>query len=325
MKKQFYSPLFLGLIAVFSFALVSSAQAGSLEQVTITPGSTHGGRVSEYKVSFIVASSTEIAAKIRLIFPAGFNVSNVSATSSMTASSAGASVIADMTVSGQEITIVLADGSVTTASDTIEISGIPSIQNPFAGGLITLGVQTRTAADELSDSASSSVFVIYGDLPTETTPVKLSYTAPPTSQITSPTVDEVIPGGEPYVIAGSVKDQGIYVANKVEVSVDGEKTWLIATVTGSSWEYTWESPAEGSYTITSRATDTAGNVEDPLKGGINVTVSAAAVSSTPTPTPTPTPTLTTLAELETALADVQQQLLGLLQKLVALLTAQLQP
>jgi Bacterial Ig domain/Fibronectin type III domain/NHL repeat len=57
---------------------------------------------------------------------------------------------------------------------------------------------------------------------------------------------------------------------KVEVSTDGGKTWNTASGT-ASWSYKWTPPLDGSYTIRTRATDKAGNVEAPGTG-INVAV-----------------------------------------------------
>ncbi len=53
---------------------------------------------------------------------------------------------------------------------------------------------------------------------------------------------------------------------KVEVSTDGGATWHTASGTGS-WSYTWSPlPADGVYTIKSRATDNGGNIETPGSG-----------------------------------------------------------
>lgn len=71
-----------------------------------------------------------------------------------------------------------------------------------------------------------------------------------------------------YRILGSAADTGSGV-DRVEVSVNGGG-WLLATGT-TSWSWDWAVPADGSFTIRSRATDRAGNVETP---GVGVTVTA---------------------------------------------------
>ena len=57
----------------------------------------------------------------------------------------------------------------------------------------------------------------------------------------------------------------------VEVSVDGGATWKLADGT-TDWQYIWEVPAGDTYTVLSRATDNAGNVEVPSTG-VTFTVS----------------------------------------------------
>src|SRR3989338_2119262 len=170
MKKEFFYIL-AGLVAIFSFALVSEAQALNLDDPTITPVTLYGGRVGSYTVSFAVGSSTEIEAQIRLIFPSGFVLPATMASSSITSSSTGSEIVATSTVSGQEVTIWLADGGVTAASETIQLSGIPNIQSPYAGGSKIIGIETRTAANGASDAASATavVFAASPKTPTETT------------------------------------------------------------------------------------------------------------------------------------------------------------
>lgn len=71
-----------------------------------------------------------------------------------------------------------------------------------------------------------------------------------------------------YRIAGSAADNGSGV-DKVEIAVNGGG-WVAATGT-TSWHLDWTVPADGAYTIRSRATDKTGNVETP---GAGVTVTA---------------------------------------------------
>lgn len=122
----------------------------------------------------------------------------------------------------------------------------------------------------------------------------------PESQVTDPTNGQTITSCS-YVIQGSAHDYYSGVT-QVEVSTDGGATWSLAQGTGN-WTYQWNIPGDGPYTIKSRATDLAGNVEVPA-GGVSVTVAGAcgAITATATPStaPSTTPTLTTTATAATA-------------------------
>ncbi len=102
-------------------------------------------------------------------------------------------------------------------------------------------------------------------------------TTPPTSAITAPTSSDHPTGGVTYNITGTATDNtGGSGVQKVEVSTDGGNSWTTTGVTDTSgagswatWSYNWTPPLEGTFTIKSRATDNAGNVETP---GAGVTV-----------------------------------------------------
>ena len=337
MRKEFYI-IVVGLVAVFSLAFVSSAQAGTLTEASTTPDTLYGGRVSSYAVSFKVASSTEVGAQIRLIFPAGFDVSGSTATTTITMSSTlAAAIVASSTVVGQEITLWLADGAIAVAADTIHLSGISAIQSPYAGGSLTLGIETRTLENGISDDASATA-VTFAASPKPTTKTTLDKIAP-TSILTTPSVWTSISAGQEYVIKGISSDAGGSSVQKVEVSVDNGQTWLVAESDGDfsyagsyEWKYVWKSPTAGEYTVRSRATDAKLNVESP-SAGVKVTVTGASVSPTPTPAPPPAggpvPALEkpiaqmTASELQAKITQLQQQVVALLMQLVQLLTAQL--
>jgi hypothetical protein len=116
---------------------------------------------------------------------------------------------------------------------------------------------------------------------------------PPTSTITDPADAATLNSGasDPYTITGTASDN--VAVNLVEVSINGGG-WQTATDTGggtwTTWSYSWTLPADGSYTIQSRATDTAStpNVETPSAGNtVTVDTTAPSVSSTvPTDTAT---------------------------------------
>ena len=76
----------------------------------------------------------------------------------------------------------------------------------------------------------------------------------PNSTISTPTNNGYVTTS-PFSITGTASDTGSGVA-LVEVSTNGGSSWNTATGT-TSWSYSWSIPAEGSYTIQSRARDNA--------------------------------------------------------------------
>ena len=66
-------------------------------------------------------------------------------------------------------------------------------------------------------------------------------------------------------ISGTASDGTGSGVRKVEVSTDGGATWHMAAGM-SAWSYSCPPPAFGSYSIKSRATDNAGNIEPPVAG-----------------------------------------------------------
>jgi len=97
----------------------------------------------------------------------------------------------------------------------------------------------------------------------------------PSSAITAP-VDGASLNGIATIIGGTAGDgTGAGVA-LVEVSTDNGNTWS-ATAGTAAWEYSWPLPADGIYSIMSRATDNAGNAETP-GAGMTVTVDRSLVA-----------------------------------------------
>ena len=328
--KKISGLVVLGLALFLSSVVSSPAQALNLDDASVTPGILYGGRSTTYDVSFFVGSSTDAGARIHIIFPSGYGLDPAGsslATSGITVSSA---TVATATVSAEGgstadsifLWLTASNGTIALASDTIHISGIPAV-NPYTGGVKTIGVETRTAANDASDAASTtaanSITIISAPEQASNQQTTIRTSGPPVSQITSPTAGQVISAGQDYMIKGTASDLGVYDVSKVEVSVDGGSTWNTATLTKVSdsnftWEYTWTAPVQGSYTIKSRATDTDGNVESP-ETGVSMTVSATAVTST---------TPMTDAEKQTKIQELKQILVGLMQQLLQLLTERLQ-
>lgn len=87
------------------------------------------------------------------------------------------------------------------------------------------------------------------------------------SSIISPMLDEVVARNTIYKVHGLAwaGESGIA---QVEVSTDGGQNWSNALLTGPTaryawrqWEYDWQPPAPGQYTLMARATDTRGRIQ----------------------------------------------------------------
>ena len=98
----------------------------------------------------------------------------------------------------------------------------------------------------------------------------------PTSSISSPTSGASLRHPAVVITGGAADGTGSGV-QKVEVSTDGGTTWKPAEGT-ILWNHSWNVPGNGTYVIKSRATDNAGNVENP---GAGVTVTVASYQPTP--------------------------------------------
>jgi hypothetical protein len=92
---------------------------------------------------------------------------------------------------------------------------------------------------------------------------------PPTSSITSPTNGSTLPVSSAITISGTASDVGGAVGG-VEVSTDGGNTWNAANGT-TSWTYSWNPSATGTFTIKCRGFDDSGNMQDgSVSSGPNV-------------------------------------------------------
>jgi len=111
-------------------------------------------------------------------------------------------------------------------------------------------------------------------------------TSAPTTVIITPANGAVIntASANPYIISGSATDN--IAVSGIEISMNGGTTWNVATCSGCpganvTWNYNWTLPADGSYNIKSRATDSTSNVETPGAGNtVTVDRTARTVSST---------------------------------------------
>jgi DMSO/TMAO reductase YedYZ molybdopterin-dependent catalytic subunit len=86
------------------------------------------------------------------------------------------------------------------------------------------------------------------------------------SQIARPSTYEVVPGGQPYTVAGAAWCGGVEVV-EVEVSADGGQSWSAAefldaaqSYTWRRWQMVWPVPLEpGRYRLMARAKDANGS------------------------------------------------------------------
>ncbi len=90
------------------------------------------------------------------------------------------------------------------------------------------------------------------------------------SKITSPLDGAVMKTVQLRIQGIAVSPAGV---KQVAVSLDNGSTWQEATGT-DSWSYVWDAPADGTYTLLSRATDNADNVEMP-GAGVTITIDSS--------------------------------------------------
>src|SRR5262245_39019320 len=89
----------------------------------------------------------------------------------------------------------------------------------------------------------------------------------PKAIIARPSLHEVVAAGQPCRLFGAAW-AGERAIGKVEVSVDGGKTWSGAKLLGEArpvqwvlWGYVWEKPSRGNASLVARATDDEGRTQ----------------------------------------------------------------
>ena len=305
--------ILIGLIVAFSLVPIFSARAGDIIDITVSPSNLYGTFTASYTIAFTATTTINTASSTvtTFTFPAGFDVADAATSTDPTGFDGG------LSVSNQIISVTGAGYAAGEKSITFD-----SIVSPSAGGSFTVAIAT-SGDGEAVDSGTSAAFTIYACCVSPSRPVD---TSPPISKITKPTAGVTIPAGEPYVIEGIGSDESAVV--KVEVSLDDGKTWSVAkssSVAGSfSWEYVWQNPTEGEYTIKARATDTVGNIESP-SAGVKVTVPAAVPpEEVPAEVPEKPISEMTAQELQAKILEIQQKIIDLLQQLIQLIQQQIQ-
>ena len=141
----------------------------------------------------------------------------------------------------------------------------------------------------------------------------------PTSSIEEPKEDATILADKDYIIKGTSSDTGGSSVQKVEISLDGGKTWFLtkpkeSVGKGFNWEYIWEEPIAGTYILKTRATDWWENQEIPGEG-IKIKVEEAKIEK-------PISEMT-IEELEAKIIEVQQKIIQLLTQLIQLIQQQI--
>jgi hypothetical protein len=318
MRKEISAQVALIGLAVFlSLALASTVYGIPVTGITVEPSDSHATAGASYKVNFTLPGNAASTTVIDLTFPLGFGVSSAGPNP---VSVTGMAQKFAVSVSGQIVRLATTTAGSATSStaQSVTITGIVNHQQ--SGGYTLSFAATTSAGAATGTSATFYIEPGSGGVVSDTTA--------PVSKITSPALGAVIAAGQSYTIEGTGTDNASSVT-KVEVSVDGGKTWSLAQVSASvthigasyTWSYVWANPADGEYAIKVRAADSVGNVESP---GPSVTVKVGVGAPAVPTTPEKPITEMTVSELQQKLNELRQTLLNLLQKLVQLLQQQLQ-
>ncbi len=227
--------------------------------------------------------------------------------------------------------------------------GAQLITGLSAGGTYFFNVKAKGVGTSLSALSNVGVICAAGSSAASST-----VPSTPVSIISSPVDESSLPAEETVIIEGSSSDNATSSIRQIEVSTDGGATWALAVPTvsnsdnGFDWTYSWTAPAEGPHLLQTRATDWAGVVETP-SAGITVTVAPkpgiiylqpgeTAPGETPadetpadetpadeTPaeegTPAEEPTVAEMEAFQTVLSDIKEQLVILLNQVLAMLRA----
>ncbi len=125
---------------------------GALSGVTVTPANLEANHTSANTIVFTTASALASNGKVRITFPAGFNVASV--TTATSASDLNGSFA--VSVSGQDVTITRSGGTNFTAGGTVDDLVLNGVVNPVAVGLTgTFTVSTLDSANNIIDTGSA--------------------------------------------------------------------------------------------------------------------------------------------------------------------------
>ncbi|MBI5102040.1 MAG: Ig-like domain-containing protein [Nitrospirae bacterium] len=230
---------FAGGGAVYTFNLTLTADQAVTVDVPAGSAVDEGGLYNEAAVRFVMVYDT-----IRPAVAISSPVAGLTNISPMPITAIFNEAVADFTIGK----IIIANGTALNfagsgATYTFDVA-------PAANGLVTVDI----AGDTVHDLAG------YGNI--GAVPLERTYDGTkPSSAVISPLNNIIM--GMTGALNGTASDIGSSV-QKVEISFNGTD-WYSATGT-TSWSYIWTVPSDGLYTLLSRATDTAGNIEVPGAG-----------------------------------------------------------
>jgi hypothetical protein len=151
-------------IACFFSSLVVPVRAQTIPAVTVTPSSTAVGAIDvNYQLTFVVPSGFGNLGKVRVTFPSGYSVQDVSVSTTTIVSNPnnGASV-ADVSVNGQAVDVVVSRGLAPYYSASLTFSSSAHIANPTVSGLQSISVATLSSSGTALDSGTGTVFIGMG-------------------------------------------------------------------------------------------------------------------------------------------------------------------
>ena len=134
---------------------------GALTAVSVTPASLQTSATGSVPVVFTPANPVPLDGKVRVTFPAGYNLSGVGANATL----AGMTGTASVGVSGQVVTITRSGGTASTTgvAKTVTISGVT---NPSAAGPTgTYSVATLTAGNVVIDTGTAAAVTLIAPPP----------------------------------------------------------------------------------------------------------------------------------------------------------------
>jgi hypothetical protein len=127
------------------------SSVGALTAVSVVPNSLYAGNNTNMVVSFTATNSIPATGKIKIVFPAGFDISAVK--SSDISSTLDGTFTA--VVSGQTLTVTRAGGTAQSGTKTVTINN-SKIKNPYTVGQTgTFSITTMTSADVSVDTNTS--------------------------------------------------------------------------------------------------------------------------------------------------------------------------
>ncbi len=193
----------------------------------------------------------------------------------------GLTALRNLLVPGSNMIAIGIYNNLPSSSDIVWDSELTINHNETSGILFTGDNLQAQSVNTSGWSEGEKGLVIRGDDTTCLTPlspVDGTFTfgspqgdvQPPISIITAPATGTALNSSspDPFTVSGSATDN--ISVSQLQISVNGGP-WQPATCTGCpgtdvAWTYNWQLPSDGNYTIQSRATDSAGNIETPAPG-----------------------------------------------------------